>query len=239
MPNPTSRETQIERRRQRALEEITKIINRGNHPLFSQFDVTSTSGRTYRVEIRSLDELRNSCTCPDYQTNLIGTCKHIEGVLAHLREEHGNRLPALTRQRPSGTQVYLRFGAEITVEVEQPLPRRPGIRQLLNRYFDPAGILIGSPILTDYPAAIDRWSASIKPCANIWTCCKIEKPSNSRRLGFSIKSSADINPSACCRPSCIPIKKRARCISPLAAARCWPTTWVWARPFRPSPPRRC
>jgi hypothetical protein len=69
---------QIERRRKRAQEEITHVKNRGAHAVFSSFDVTSVSGRTYRVQIRSLTELQNSCTCPDYQTSLVGTCKHID-----------------------------------------------------------------------------------------------------------------------------------------------------------------
>ncbi len=51
---PTDIKVQIDRRRQRAREEITKISNRGSHPLFSQFEVSSVSGRSYRVEIRSL-----------------------------------------------------------------------------------------------------------------------------------------------------------------------------------------
>jgi hypothetical protein len=117
MPTDTLRETQIERRRERAREEITKVVNQGNHPLFSLFEVTSLSGHTYHVEIRSLSELRNTCTCPDYRTNLIGTCKHIEGVLLYLREEYGERLPALTRQHPSGTEIYLHYETDVTVRV--------------------------------------------------------------------------------------------------------------------------
>jgi hypothetical protein len=54
MPSDTLRETQIERRQQRAREEITKVANQGNHPLFSLFEVTSVSGHTYRVEIHPL-----------------------------------------------------------------------------------------------------------------------------------------------------------------------------------------
>jgi superfamily II DNA or RNA helicase len=143
---PSTIETQIERRRERAREEIKKIVNRGNHPLFSQFEVTSISGRTYRVEIHSLDELRNTCTCPDYQTNLIGTCKHTEGVLIHLREEYGERVKTLTHQRPTGTQVYLHYETDVTVRVDLPLPRRATVRDLLLRYFDPTGVLTGSPL---------------------------------------------------------------------------------------------
>jgi SNF2 family DNA or RNA helicase len=146
VPDTTQREIQIERRRERAREEIKQIVNRGNHPLFSQFEVTSISGRTYRVEIHSLDELRNTCTCPDYSTNLIGTCKHIEGVLIHLREAYGDRLKTLTLQRPSGTQIYLHHEADVAVRVDLLLPRRPNVRDLLLRHFDPTGVLIGSPL---------------------------------------------------------------------------------------------
>jgi superfamily II DNA or RNA helicase len=148
MPGDTQREIQIERRRERAREEIKKIVNCGNHPLFSQFEVTSISGRTYRVEIHALDELRNTCTCPDYGTNLIGTCKHIEGVLIHLREEYADRLKTLTQQRPTGTQIYLHHEADVTVRVDLPLPRRSNVRDLLLRHFDPTGVLTGSPLQT-------------------------------------------------------------------------------------------
>jgi superfamily II DNA or RNA helicase len=146
MSSETLRETQIERRQQRAREEITKVVNQGNHPLFSLFEVTSLSGHTYRVEIHALHELRNTCTCPDYRTNLIGTCKHIEGVLIYLREEYGDRLKTLTLQRPSGTQVYLQYETDVTVRVDLPLPRRANVRELLLRHFDPTGVLTGAPL---------------------------------------------------------------------------------------------
>ena len=34
---------QIERRRKRGLEELTKIVNRGRHPVYSTFEVASTT----------------------------------------------------------------------------------------------------------------------------------------------------------------------------------------------------
>jgi superfamily II DNA or RNA helicase len=143
---PTDLQQQIERRRQRALEEIKKVVNRGSHPVFSQFEVHSQSGQLYRVEIRSLTELQNTCTCADYKTNQIGTCKHIEGVLLSLRDQHGQQLEALARKRPQGTQIYLRYGEEITVQVGLPLPRVPAVRPLLTRFFDAKGVLVGQPL---------------------------------------------------------------------------------------------
>lgn len=91
---PTDIQEQIERRRQRAQEEILKVSNKGSHPLFSPFEVRSVSGRSYRVEIRSLDQLQNTCTCPDYRTNLIGTCKH-EEMLRPIRDALGWGLSSL------------------------------------------------------------------------------------------------------------------------------------------------
>ena len=137
---------QIERRRERARAEILKIANKGSHPVFSLFEVSSVSGRAYRVEIRSLDELQNSCTCPDYKNNLIGTCKHIEGVLISLEKEHGKKLKKLAAERPRGTQIYLHHATDITVRVALPIPDRAVIKDLLSRYFDPSGLLVGAPL---------------------------------------------------------------------------------------------
>src|SRR3989337_4127750 len=139
---------QIERRRERARAEILRITNKGRHPVFSQFEVKSVSGRIYRVEIRALGEMQNSCTCPDYKTNLIGTCKHIEGVLIYLEKVHGKKLKKLAAERPRGAQIYLHHGMDVTVRVTLPLPDRAPIKDLLTRYFDPSGLLVGSPLQT-------------------------------------------------------------------------------------------
>ena len=38
----------------------------------------------YRVELRSLTERINTCNCPDFRKNFLGTCKHVEKVLAQI-----------------------------------------------------------------------------------------------------------------------------------------------------------
>ncbi|HLE90250.1 MAG TPA: SNF2-related protein, partial [Anaerolineales bacterium] len=160
---------QIERRRERARAEILRITNKGSHPVFSQFEVKSVSGRIYRVEIRSLGELQNSCTCPDYKSNLIGTCKHIEGVLISLEKEHGKKLKKLAAERPRGTQIYLRHAMDVTVRVALPLPDRAPVRDLLIRYFDPSGLMVGAPLQTLPPllAAIENLPVRERPLVNV------------------------------------------------------------------------
>jgi len=160
---------QIDRRRQRAVDQITKIVNRGNHPVFSLFEVSSVSEQTYRAQIRSLDEFHNTCTCPDYKTNLIGTCKHIEGVLIYLEKTYGDRLQELAGKRPRGTQVYLHHGVDETVRVGLPLPRQGAVLEVLGRFFDPKGVLVGSP-LRSLPAlfsAIDALPARARSLVQV------------------------------------------------------------------------
>ncbi|NOQ21387.1 MAG: hypothetical protein GQ565_01880 [Candidatus Aegiribacteria sp.] len=154
-------ETQIARRRQRALEDIKSVANKGVHPLFSTYEVISRTERNYTVHIRSVEQLINSCTCPDYKTNTVGTCKHIEGVLLHLRKTLGKRWGKLAGEALPCTQVYLHRSDKVTVRITLPLPsgyNNEPLFQLLNRYFDSEGILQGSALHT-LPALIQEISS--------------------------------------------------------------------------------
>jgi hypothetical protein len=84
----TSDEEQIELRRWRGRTEIGAVEPlEPRAPVFSSFRVSSESGSSYDVEIRSLDEHVNSCGCIDHRVNGLGTCKHIEGVLETLSRQ--------------------------------------------------------------------------------------------------------------------------------------------------------
>jgi len=77
---------EIERRRWRGRTEVGRIeALEPDAPYFGSFRVPSTGGGNYEVEIRSLDQPLNSCGCADHRVNGLGTCKHIERVLARLR----------------------------------------------------------------------------------------------------------------------------------------------------------
>jgi superfamily II DNA or RNA helicase len=77
---------EIALRRWRGSTEILAIeALEDGHPIFGTFRTRSGSGGAYEVEIRSLEAFGNSCGCIDHRVNGLGTCKHIEGVLAALR----------------------------------------------------------------------------------------------------------------------------------------------------------
>lgn len=84
----TTDEGEIAIRRWRGRTEITEIeALESEHPVFGTFRTRSGTGGCYEVELRSLTEESNSCGCIDHRVNGLGTCKHIEGVIAALRSK--------------------------------------------------------------------------------------------------------------------------------------------------------
>jgi len=82
----TTDQDEIHRRVQRAIDEKHGITHLDPaHPVFSTFAVKSPSGMTYQVEIRGLGDRTFSCTCPDFRTAGLGTCKHVEATLIWLK----------------------------------------------------------------------------------------------------------------------------------------------------------
>ena len=74
---------------------------------FANFQVDASWGGSYTVEIRDLKELRNSCTCRDFETSGLGTCKHIEGVLHLLAKSGKRRFNAAAKEGSSRIEVYI------------------------------------------------------------------------------------------------------------------------------------
>lgn len=85
-------EWQAALRRQFGREQRFALHNLGDEPVFSAFRVDNPDGGThYSVTIRGLEPGRNQCSCWDYATNHLGTCKHIEFALAQLQRRRGGK----------------------------------------------------------------------------------------------------------------------------------------------------
>jgi len=100
-------------RRQHGREQAFKLQNLSTEPVFSEFLVTNPdSERAYRVAIRGTAPGENFCACPDFATNLLGTCKHIEFVLGRLERRRGGKMALRRGFEPEYSEVWLRYGAE-------------------------------------------------------------------------------------------------------------------------------
>src|ERR1700730_6561723 len=96
-------------RRQFGREQAFGLENLGSEPFFSEFRVSNPASKSsYRVAIRGLGPGGNFCSCPDYATSELGTCKHIEFTLAHLEKKRGARAAFARGYQPAFSELYLR-----------------------------------------------------------------------------------------------------------------------------------
>lgn len=165
----TTDHDEIARRRQRAREEKQQVENRTpEHPIFSNFRVLSASGFSYDVEIRDLAERRFACTCVDFRTSGLGTCKHVEATLLHLQAKEPAAFTAAQRADAHSERTeVVPDGDGQTLRVESGLDRLPA---RLRAAFDAEGRLRDASAaarfvaeLAQHPLAGVRLSQEVAP----------------------------------------------------------------------------
>lgn len=118
------------------------LKNVGQHPIFSEFMVTNPdTERSYRVAIRSERLGDNFCSCPDFTVNTLGTCKHIEWTLAHLRKKRGGRRALSEGFSPPFSEIFLRYGTQRHVVFSAGAEASATLKKLAKEYFDENNIL--------------------------------------------------------------------------------------------------
>jgi hypothetical protein len=96
-------------RRQFGREQAFGLENLTSEPFFSEFRVSNPASKSsYRVAIRSKGPGGNFCSCPDYATSELGTCKHIEFTLARLEKKRGAKAAFARSYHPAFSELYLR-----------------------------------------------------------------------------------------------------------------------------------
>jgi SNF2 family DNA or RNA helicase len=87
---------------------------------WTDYTVTSlVSGKTYLVSLRGLEAGQSYCSCPDFRTNTLGTCKHVMKVA---NTAHRKFTPAQLKRpyRWRRIEVLLRYGQDIALELAAP-----------------------------------------------------------------------------------------------------------------------
>ncbi|MBX9622034.1 MAG: DEAD/DEAH box helicase [Alphaproteobacteria bacterium] len=140
----TTDEDEINRRLLRAETEPMKVINlEPDSVYFSNFTVHSSTGQSYHIEIRSLTEPLNSCSCADYETNGLGTCKHIEKVLLTLRKKGKRKYKEASAQGSAKAEIYVDpFDHQIKLKWPQEKITSLEGPRLLKDFFSASGRLI-------------------------------------------------------------------------------------------------
>ena len=145
----TTDDDEIALRRWRGRTEIVAIeALEPKQPYFGTFRVQSGSGGFYEVEIRDLDGFSNSCGCIDHRANGLGTCKHIEGVLAALRQRGAKAFREAAARASQRVEVFLDRRGAATPALTWPTgARRHGsaVSEWLASFIEPDGALACDP----------------------------------------------------------------------------------------------
>ena len=124
-------------RRQFGREQAFGLEKLGGDPFFSEFRVSNAQSKSaYRVAIRGKRPGDNYCACPDFATNELGTCKHIEFVLAQLEKKRGSKAAFARGYHPPFSELYLRNDGGRTIHFRAGSDCPPNVLALATRLFD-------------------------------------------------------------------------------------------------------
>lgn len=162
-PHLSTVEWQKELRKQFIAEKQPLLIIKyldGEHPVFADYSVENPLSRgIYKVALRSNKPGPNFCTCMDFKTNMLGTCKHIEGVLYQISKNKRQDRLLEAYYRPSYSSMYLKYGSNRTIMLRIGTKHSQQFKQLSKAYFDKSYCL--------FPDAYERIDQFLKDAARI------------------------------------------------------------------------
>ncbi|HJT34117.1 MAG TPA: DEAD/DEAH box helicase, partial [Pirellulales bacterium] len=107
-------------RLERAKAEKMKVEAADPRQPWTDYTVTNrTTGKSYRVALRGLAPGNSYCSCPDFRTNTLGTCKHVLRVIHNVKKKFtAAQLKKPYRRNHLG--LHLRYDHEVTLRLLLP-----------------------------------------------------------------------------------------------------------------------
>lgn len=136
--NMTLEQWQIALRQQAAQKETFAISEDKATDGPGYYTVSNPATRNeYRVVFRGEESPWNYCSCMDFKTSRLGTCKHIEAVKLWIKE-HRKRIH---RERPAYTSMYLSYRDERKVCLRIGTNHEEDFHRLAEPYFASDGVM--------------------------------------------------------------------------------------------------
>ncbi|MBO4719678.1 MAG: DEAD/DEAH box helicase family protein [Prevotella sp.] len=155
-------EWQIALRKQIAQEETFGISCVDDKLLPGEYSVKSPKTKQeYKVVYRGAKSPWNYCSCFDFKTAQLGTCKHLEAVKLWIK---GNRKVRVHQEIPPYTSVYLSYLGERKVCIRIGSDHRQEYEQLAAKYFDRNGVMLEDAYqkFTDFAIEANRISDTFR-----------------------------------------------------------------------------
>ena len=144
-------------REQVAAEEPLGVTAVDERRLPGEYEVKNPQTRqTYKVVYRGQGSPWNYCSCMDFKTSRLCTCKHIEKVRLWIAEDRKRRVHT---EPPAYTSVYLSYTEGRQVKIRVGSDNHDEFMDLAAQYFDAEGVM--------FPYAFDDYDKFIVAAANI------------------------------------------------------------------------
>ncbi len=108
-----------ERTERSRVEKYRIKANDKTTPWTDYLVASEISGKTYRVALRGTEPGDSFCSCPDFKTNRLGTCKHIMHLLRRIEKQFDDK-EIDKPYRNSEAIVYLRYQEHRTLHLALP-----------------------------------------------------------------------------------------------------------------------
>lgn len=123
-------------REERATQEKMPLRSVDSSTPWTDYTVTSyLSGKTYRVSLRGFDAGQSYCSCPDFRTNHLGTCKHVLHTQAKVRKRFPKKELAKPYRRRN-LSLRVDYGRQIGLRFNLPHRLDDEVSKILDRCVD-------------------------------------------------------------------------------------------------------
>ena len=134
----TLEEWQVALRQQQAEKEVFAISVVDEQHCPGEYRVRNASTRNeYKVVYRGKDSVWNYCSCMDFKTSQLGTCKHLEAVKLWVRKKRKK----IHGEPPAYSSVYIDYKGQRSVKIRFGGTSNDILRRLAKDYFDEHGVL--------------------------------------------------------------------------------------------------
>ena len=129
---------QIALRRQQAEKENFAISQIDEKFCPGEYRVGNFATRnTYKVVYRGMDSVWNYCSCLDFKTAQLGTCKHLEAVKLWIKEKRKK----VYQDAPAYSSVYVNYKGPRCIKIRFGEDHAEMLERLAKDYFDENGVI--------------------------------------------------------------------------------------------------
>lgn len=136
-PELTLHEWQYALRKKYAEKSVFGLEKMDGHPIYADYVVKNPEKKSnYKVSIRDNMNSMNYCSCFDFKTNNLGTCKHIEYVLHKIRSNKKLSGKLSDKFIPEYTSLYIDYGDNREIKLRIGSKNREAFLELKSEYFN-------------------------------------------------------------------------------------------------------